>query len=211
MKVERLVLGNFGVNCYIVSFDDFDGNTIIIDPGSEPQKIISYLEERNLKPSLILNTHGHYDHIGAIPVLISRYEIPCYVHEFEEPIVLDPAKNLSSFLGENELSLKTCSLIKGTCVKNFNNLGIEVILTPGHTPGSVIIKLDKILFTGDLLFKGGIGRTDLPGGDIRAIRNSLSTLRKLGQSVKEDLIVYPGHGEETTLKYELKTNYYLRI
>lgn len=203
MKVERLVLGSFKVNCYIISYNK---KNIIVDPGTEPETINKYLKENKVRPDFILNTHGHYDHIGAVSNLTSEYQIPFYIHEFEEPIIIDPAKNLSSFLSKNELSLKTYNLIRGTHIKNFGNLGIEIIITPGHTPGSIIIKFNNFLFSGDLLFKGGIGRTDLPGGDPGKIRQSLKILKEMDS----DLIVYPGHGDKTTLGYELKTNYYLR-
>jgi len=189
LKLNKLVLGFFKVNCYILSMDDA---VIIIDPGGDFPCIEKYLKNENIEPDFILNTHGHYDHIGAVPDLISNYNIPFYIHKFEEPIIKDPEKNLSSFFSKND--------------KNFNNLGIEIINTPGHTPGSIILKYKNFLFTGDLLFKNGIGRTDLYGGNTGEIRNSLRSLKKMDKN----LIVYPGHGEDTSLESEFKTNYYLQ-
>lgn len=203
MKVKRLVLGVFKVNCYILSLDD---TNIIIDPGADFNTIEQYFKLENISPDFIINTHGHYDHIGAVADITGRYKIPFYIHRLEEPIISDPEKNLSSFFGKNALSFKTYNLIDESHIRNFNDLGIEIIHTPGHTPGSIIIKYNNFLFTGDLLFKGGVGRTDLPGGEIKKIKHSLKILKNMDR----DLIIYPGHGEDSILGYEFETNYYLR-
>jgi hydroxyacylglutathione hydrolase len=178
---------------------------IIIDPGADFDIIQKNIEKDNIKPNFILNTHGHYDHIGAVKDIISNYKIPFYIHEKEESIIADPEKNFSSFFGENELSLETYSLIKNTDYRYFADMGIEIINVPGHTPGSIMFKVGDFLFTGDLLFKGAIGRTDLPGGDIKQIKKSLIKLKKMDRK----LIIYPGHGQISSLGYELESNYYL--
>ena len=195
-------LGFFKVNCYILSPGRVN---IIIDPGADFDIIQKNIEEDNVKPDFILNTHGHYDHIGAVKDIIASYKIPFYIHELEEPIITDPEKNFSSFFGENELSLKTYNLIKNTDYSYFADLGIEIINVPGHTPGSIMLKTGNFLFTGDLLFKGAIGRTDLPGGNAAEIKKSLVKIKKMDKK----LIIYPGHGEVTNLEYEMKSNYYL--
>ncbi|MDD5621835.1 MAG: MBL fold metallo-hydrolase [Actinomycetota bacterium] len=202
MNIKRLELGFFKVNCYILSLENVN---IIIDPGADFDIIKNSIEENHTKPDFILNTHGHYDHIGAVRDIVSSYKIPFYIHEFEEPIITDPYKNISSFLGENELSLKTYDLIKNGDYEFFDDLGIDIINVPGHTPGSIVIKTGRSLFTGDLLFKGAIGRTDLPGGDPEEIKRSLERIKKMDKRS----IIYPGHGEVTNLEYELKSNYYL--
>lgn len=202
MRVKKLELGVFKVNCYILSLEDAN---VIIDPGDNFIIIKNYIEKSGVNPDFILNTHGHYDHIGAVAGIVSYYKIPFYIHEYEEQMITDPEKNLSSFFGENELSLKTYNLIKNGDFGYFSRLGIEIINIPGHTPGSIMMMAEDILFTGDLLFKGAIGRTDLPGGDSIQIKNSLNMVRKMDKKLK----IYPGHGEESVLEYELKTNYYL--
>lgn len=202
MRLLKLELGIFKVNCYILSLDNVN---VIIDPGAEFMVIKKNLEKSNIKPDFILNTHGHYDHIGAVNDIISYYDIPFYIHELEEQIITDPLKNCSSFFGENELSLKTYNLIKEEDYNRFLSLGIEIINVPGHTPGSIMLKVEDTLFTGDLLFKGSAGRTDLPGGSIIQIKKSLAKLKKMDYRLK----IYPGHGQESTLEYELRTNYYL--
>jgi len=178
---------------------------MIIDPGADFNIIQRYLMEEDIKPDFILNTHGHYDHIGAVPDVISNYGIPLYIHKFEETIITDPEKNYSSFFGENELVLNTYNLISEADYSYFADLGIEIINAPGHTPGSIMFRAGNYLFTGDLIFKGAIGRTDLPGGDIIQIKKSLAKLKKMDGR----LIIYPGHGESSNLEYEIKTNYYL--
>ena len=202
MKVIRLELGFFKVNCYILCLDNLN---IIIDPGSDFNEIEKCLKNEEITPDFILNTHGHYDHISAVPEIIKKYNIPFYIHKLEEPIITDPVKNLSSFFNGNELLLKTYNLIEENNYTYFNDFGLNIINTPGHTPGSIVIKYCGVLFTGDLLFKGSIGRTDLTGGDSQKIKNSLKILK----SMEKDLIIYPGHGESSTLKFEIHTNYYL--
>lgn len=190
------------MNCYIVLADD---SNFIIDPGAEATRIRLYLEKNGIKPDFILNTHGHYDHIGAVPVIADLYGINFFIHPYEEAIITDPLKNCSSFFGEYNLSLKTYNLIDDNDIKRFKKIGLEIFNTPGHTPGSIIIKAGNFLFTGDLLFRGSIGRTDLPGGSASDIRKSLEFLKEFDR----ELVVYPGHGPESSLGYEIETNCYL--
>jgi len=202
LKVKKLELGFLKVNCYILSLNSIN---VIIDPGADFKIIKENLTRYGIKPDFILNTHGHYDHIGAVNEMIGYYKIPFYIHELEEPIIRDPYKNLSSFFGGNELLLKTYKLIKNNDYGYFEGLGINIINVPGHTPGSIMLNVDGVLFTGDFIFKDSIGRTDLPGGDLIQIKKSLSVLKKMDRSY----LIYPGHGENTTLEQELKTNCFL--
>lgn len=202
MKVKKLILGYFNVNCYVVSAGNF---CFIIDPGADFEAIESYLKSENLKPDFILNTHGHYDHIGAVPETAGAYKIPFYIHKEDEIIITDPDKNFSSVFTQNPLSLKTYNLIDEKALKLFDGLSIEIFNMPGHTPGSIIIKADKSLFTGDLLFRGGVGRTDLFGGNSAQMDRSLKKLRNFDPG----LAVYPGHGANSALGYELRNNYFL--
>jgi len=203
MKIKKFVLKFLDVNCYLVSYKNFN---FLIDPGSEFKRIREYIVKNNLKLDFILNTHGHYDHSGAVVDLIKEFKVPFYIHEKEEEIIADPKKNLSSFFSSNELLLQTCTLISGETVENFLNLGIKIMNFAGHTPGSIIVKIDDNLFTGDILFKGAIGRTDLPGGSSREMDNSLKTIKLFDENLK----IFPGHGPESTMKEELKNNYFLR-
>ncbi|MHB1253544.1 MAG: MBL fold metallo-hydrolase [Candidatus Humimicrobiaceae bacterium] len=203
MKIKKFVLKFLEVNCYLVNYKNYN---FLIDPGSEYKRIRDYILKNNLKLDFILNTHGHYDHIGAVVDLIKEFNVPFYIHEREVEIIEDPKKNLSSFFNSNELLLQTCTLINGDTADDFLNLGIKIMNFAGHTPGSIIIKIDDNLFTGDVLFKGSIGRTDLPAGSNREMNNSLKIIRSFDEKLK----IFPGHGPESTMKEELENNYFLR-
>ena len=202
MKVEKLVLGFFTVNCYIVQTEK---TSFIIDPGADFRLIDGFLRSEKVCPEFILNTHGHYDHIGAIPEIAETYKIPFYIHYNEEPIITDPEKNMSSFFGGNALSLKTYRLIYDNDQIFFNQKGIEIFNFPGHSPGSIAIKIENFLFTGDFLFNGGIGRTDLPGGSPEKMLESLERIKLFNKELK----ICPGHGGESTLEWEIANNFYL--
>jgi hydroxyacylglutathione hydrolase len=202
VKVKKLILGYYNVNCYIVYSPDI---CFIIDPGADFASIEKYLEQEQLKVDFILNTHGHYDHIAAVPDIIKKYNIKFYIHKNDEEIITDPDKNFSSIFTQNPLSLKTYNLIDGKISDYFESLGIKTYNMPGHTPGSIVIETGNFLFTGDLLFRGGVGRTDLYGGDQGKLELSLSGLKEFSKN----LMVFPGHGANSTLEYEFRNNYFL--
>ena len=202
-EVKRIRLDFLDTNCYVVYGDSM---CFLIDPGSEAKKIIRALDKEKIDPDFIINTHCHYDHIGAAEEISGHFKIPVYIHKNEEEILNDPDKNLSSFFNVNTLLLKTYNMISGKENKDFLLKEMDVINTPGHTPGSIIIRYKNYLFTGDLLFKSSIGRTDLPGGSSDEMQQSLAYLKKLEKS----LIVFPGHGADTTLQQELKNNVFLK-
>ncbi|MBM3700214.1 MAG: MBL fold metallo-hydrolase [Actinobacteria bacterium] len=203
MKIKKLILGYYNVNCYIVSSED---SCFIIDPGADFKSIDNYLEQENLRPEFILNTHGHYDHIGAVPDILQKYNIPFYIDSGDEFIITDPEKNFSSVFAKNPLSLKTYKLIEPDDILFLSEeKGIKIYNTPGHTPGSIIVEMGAYLFTGDLLFRGGVGRTDLAGGDINVLKKSLVSLKNLDSKLN----VLAGHGANSSLEYEISNNYYL--
>jgi glyoxylase-like metal-dependent hydrolase (beta-lactamase superfamily II) len=202
MKIDRLVVGSLAANCYIIRLKTL---SFLIDPGAEADNIIRYFDSKGLRPDFILNTHGHFDHIGAVPEIVRRYEIPFYIDPDDEEIITDPFRNGSSIFGENNLSLTTYNLIDAGDIEYFKKNGIEIIKTPGHSPGCITIRIREYLFTGDLLFRGSIGRTDLPGGNIHDMKDSLQKIKNM----ENGILVYPGHGPETDLEYEKSNNYYL--
>jgi hydroxyacylglutathione hydrolase len=203
MEIKKFVLKFFDVNCYLINYKEYN---FLIDPGSEFKRIKDYIVKNSLKLDFILNTHGHFDHTGAVVDLTKEFNVPFYIHEKEEEIIEDPKKNLSSFLSSDKLLLQTCTFISGDTVDDFLNLGIKIMNFAGHTPGSIIIKVEDNLFTGDVLFKGSIGRTDLPGGSGREMNSSLKIIRSFDEKLK----IFPGHGPESTMKEELKSNYFLK-
>jgi len=205
LKVKKLILGFYNVNCYVVTLEKKPNSCFIIDPGADFKSITAYIDQENLHPEFILNTHGHFDHLAAAPEMIEKYKIPFYLHKDEESIALNPEKNMSSLLGSNALSFKTYNLIDDDVLNLLEEHDIYIYEMPGHTPGSIIIKMQRFLFTGDLLFRGGVGRTDLPGGSSKNLASSLRKLKKFNP----ELVVSPGHGATSTLENEFSKNYYL--
>jgi glyoxylase-like metal-dependent hydrolase (beta-lactamase superfamily II) len=195
-QITTLPNGQWRQNCYILSSDN--GQAIIFDPGSDAEMIQKYLDENKLEPLAILNTHAHYDHVGAVVTLMDRYEIPFYLHAGDEKLLKQA--NLYKILFESKKSIKVPvtfdDLSSLSAPLKINNFSFDVLSTPGHTPGSVCFLFFDTLFSGDTLMPNGPGRTDLPGGNKQALALSLDGLRKLPYQT----IIYPGHGKPLTLE-----------
>ena len=200
--VTRLEVGPMAANCYIVA-DESKNDAFLIDPGGDPGRIKQILKKKDLNLKFIINTHGHGDHIFAN----GSFDVPIYIHKLEKEFLTDPDKNLSGMFGFLLKTPKAAKLLEDGEKIYLNDMEIEILHTPGHTPGGISIKLDKVVFTGDTLFAGGIGRTDFPDGSeetlLRSIKDKLLTLG-------DDVIVYPGHGPESTIGEEKRTNSFLR-
>ncbi len=192
MNIHTLTLGSFQTNCYIL---ESDGQCLIIDPGYEPERILSFLDEKGWKPSAILLTHGHFDHVGAVEAIMAATGCALYMHQADhcQPSIYKMLYPLTGKLAPH--------LIKEG---DELPLGLAVLETPGHTPGSVCYLGGGALFSGDTLFCRSCGRTDLPGGNGKILRESLQKLAGL----EDELTVYPGHGESTTLSAEKRYNPY---
>ena len=198
MLIKTFELGNLGANCCIVT----DENTLecaVIDPGDESNVVLSYLEQNKLKLKAILLTHGHFDHTGAVDAVSEETGAPVYINSRDRGAVRPMDTMRFDPKGE------THDLKEGDEIK-VGSLVFKVMETPGHSPGSVTFLCEDALFTGDTLFMGSCGRTDLPGGDMGTL---LKSLRRLGE-LPGDYEVYPGHMDPTTLRRERATNYYLR-
>jgi hydroxyacylglutathione hydrolase len=198
MRVQAFTVGVLATNCYIVNSQE-TGNAVIIDPGfdstAEATQIFRYVEEEKLTIKFVLNTHGHWDHIGGNEVLRMKYGVPVCIHELD-------AHEIAGLNGKTVA--QTVMLREGDLVE-FKDAKLRVIHTPGHTPGSICLIGEKLIFTGDTLFAGGIGRTDFLGGSSRDMKLSLEKLLRLPES----LIVHPGHGPETTIAEEKQDNPFL--
>ena len=194
LQIHTLPLGDYQTNCYILH-QEGNRDCVIIDPGYEPEIILSYLSEKGLTIQAILLTHGHFDHVGAVRELAAQTDCQVYLNpkELAMPPMLTagPLYYTNSYGEGDQLDIAGISL--------------QVLETPGHTPGSVCLITENNLFSGDTLFCGSCGRTDLPCGDHRAMTESLKRLAAL----REDYTVFPGHGSNTTLAWEQKTNPYL--
>lgn len=196
MIFKQLSVPPIGTNCYIFG-DDATKMGAIVDPGGDAAGILAAVRDLGLTVSAIFLTHGHYDHVGALPELRKALPgVPVYLHPAEASIrdgslIPDPGP--------------TVDYGDGSTV-SVGSLTVEVIHTPGHTPGGVCLKVGDTLFTGDTLFRGSMGRTDFPGGSYDAIMDSLKRLAALPGDYK----VCPGHEALSTLEAERKGNYYMR-
>ena len=203
--MERLTIqvGGFEVNCSILSEN---GKAWIVDPGQEADRIIDLLAKKGLEPVAILLTHAHFDHIGGIPGLIEKFPgLPVYVHEKDAPMIGHPLNQLPPEY-PNTGSLKGLRSLRG--LRRVEGLEVEIIETPGHTPGGVCYYFpkDKLLKSGDTLYAGSVGRTDLPGGDMATLMESLQKLTAL----PDDTLVIPGHGMHTRIALEKSGNPFLQ-
>lgn len=210
MKVEKFYYNDIEelyANTYVVSDDS--NNAIIIDPSVDNDKVGDYLEKNNLKPVAILLTHGHFDHIRGIDRLVKRFAIPLYIHEDDKENLTNPYFNCSEDYGTPfVINSKPEIVVDNQELHLLDDEVIKVIHTPFHTQGSVCYYFinNKLLFTGDTLFKQSIGRDDLPGGNHRQIQSSLEKIKRLPKEVK----IYPGHGPNSILEFELGLNCFLR-
>lgn len=209
MHIYTLVLGVCATNCYIFTADDT--HAVIIDPADRASTIYQTLQKHALVPVAILLTHGHFDHIAALDELISLCgDLPVYAHEKELACLTDTSLNLSTGLfGSPFTSTQAVTPITDGTFLDLAGLSLTILHTPGHTAGSVCYyaKEQNTLLSGDALFAGSIGRTDFPGGDAQAL---FASLKKLEARVLPDTVIYPGHGESTTLAQELRYNPYLQ-
>jgi hydroxyacylglutathione hydrolase len=198
MLVETFIVGMLSTNCYVASCTSTK-QAIVIDPGldfsSESQQIYDYIQEANLKVKSIVNTHGHPDHIKADVAFQEKYNVPICIHQLDGHF-LDGLKKREF---PANILLEEDSLIQ--CGREI----LKVIHTPGHTPGCICLVGKRLVFTGDTLFAGGIGRTDFPGGSMNDMGRSLKKLINL----PDYLLVYPGHGETSMIGEEKRTNPFL--
>lgn len=195
MKIQTLTVGNYETNCYIL-YTDSAPDCLVIDPGYEPETVLDKIKSLGKKLTAILLTHGHFDHVGGVREIFAQTDCDIYLCpadcKMPEAMTAGPLCYTNSYQEGDTLSLA--------------GLTIQVLHTPGHTPGSVCLICENNLFAGDTLFAGSCGRTDLPCGSWTQLASSLQRLKAL----PEDYTVYPGHGEATTLSAEKTYNPYMR-
>lgn len=209
MKVETLILGDYETNSYILTADDVTKDCLIIDTGLAPEPLIDYLKSNNLTPQALILTHGHADHIMGVNVLRENWgDIKVAIHKADAEMLTRPARNMSLLAGSAFKTEPADILIDEEGAIEFASLKFDILHTPGHSSGGICLYSSEhgVVFVGDTLFASSIGRTDLHGGDYNT----------LIASIKQKLLVLPpktrvfaGHGPETTIEVEMRTNQYL--
>lgn len=202
--LKKFIVSSFQTNCYLLTNDNKEG--ILIDPGDNGKKINSYLIDNGINLTAILLTHGHIDHIGAVDYLYNIYKCNIYAHKETIEMMRNPKLNLSSLFGHDTIII--APIIESKDNFSINGYVIEWMFLPGHCQGSSMIRFvnENIIFSGDVLFRESIGRFDFPTSSHSDTKNSLEYIK----NIDYDAIVYPGHGEPTSIKYEQSHNYYLK-
>ena len=207
LEVRQLAVGAIAENCYVIRREG-SGKALIVDPGEEAERILAEVEETGAEVEAILITHCHFDHIGAVAPVARATGAPVYCPEIELPLMVD----IMAFVpypgfGPYE-SYDAEETVKGGEILELADLSIDVIFTPGHSPGHVTysVRDEQAIFSGDVLFQGSVGRVDLPGGDGATLIQSIQTLL---DSHSPETTVYPGHMGVTTLGAEQATNPFL--
>lgn len=206
MYLEVLEVGPAAANCYLVICRQ-TGQAAVIDPGGEPERILAAIEKQGAKVQYIINTHGHADHIAANAAVKKATGAPILVHAQDAGYLTDTKKSLLLYLGQDQAGPPADRLLReGDIIAVGQDITLEVLHTPGHTPGGISLKGEGLVFTGDTLFAGSIGRTDFPGGSFSTLINSI---RDKLLPLEDATRVYPGHGPESTIGAERATNPFL--
>ena len=203
LELQQCVLGPVYTNCYIAKNKE-TGEALIIDPADSPSKIELKVNAMGARPVAVLLTHGHFDHIMGVEAVREKYQIPVYACRQEEEMLREPSVNMTDQMGKS-CSIRPDVFLDDLQVFEAAGFSIQMIHTPGHTKGSCCyyLKEEGVLFSGDTLFCGSVGRTDFPGGSASQIRASL---HRLLAALPDDTSVYPGHDTSTTIGYEKRYN-----
>jgi hydroxyacylglutathione hydrolase len=206
LEVRQLTVGPIAENCFIVRKEGAD-KALLVDPGEEPERILAEIAQSGTEVEAILITHCHFDHVGAVAPLARATGAPVYCPEIEAPVLADIMSFTMPGFGPYE-SYQADEVVKGGEALELAGLTLDVLFTPGHSPGHVTyaVRDEEAIFSGDVLFQGSVGRVDLPGGDGPTLIQSIQALL---DSQPAETTVYPGHMGVTTLGAERATNPFL--
>ena len=202
MKIKTIIVGPIATNCYII-WDEKSKEACVIDPGDEQAQISKTLEDLKLDVKCVILTHGHFDHVTALPHIESLSGVPVYIHKEDLFLVTGSVPKFAALFGYKATPLEGLEFMRDSQQIKIGDMVLKIIHTPGHTPGGVCIYLEneKVMFTGDTLFFEDHGRVDLPAASGKMMLDSLKRLLAL----PADVTVYPGHGRSTSIGNERKT------
>lgn len=208
MNVKTLPVGPFETNCYLYR-DETSGDGVIIDPGGEEALIIKEVESSRMKPRGILLTHGHGDHIAAVAPLMEHFGLSLWVGAGEEELLANPSANVSAFYGQPIVAPAPDYVVRDEELISVGAVTLKVLATPGHSPGGVcyLDESEGLLFCGDTIFYGSVGRTDFPGSSHQTLIRSIN--EKI-MKLPDGIVCYPGHGPATTVGAERVNNPFLK-
>jgi len=206
MKLSKLKVGPIQANCYLV-YDEQTKEALVVDPGAEEEQIYREIEKLELKVKYIVNTHGHHDHIGGNQYIREATGATLCIHEKDGLMLTNSKNNFSYLMGMQVISPEADKYLEDGDVLEFADLRFKVLHTPGHSPGGICLVGHGVCFSGDTLFAQSIGRTDLPGGSIEELFTSIRTKLFV---LDDTIVVYPGHGSQTTIGQEKTDNPFLR-
>ena len=205
MYIKTLVVGDYDTNCYILT-PDSSIQAIVIDPADEPDVILDAIAEKGLDVKYIILTHGHWDHFGAAKYIAEKTGAKIGIHKLDKKALSDSDLSMAFIFVDHLDEVKPDMELSDGQVLKLGDLDAIIIHTPGHTPGGISILIDDCLFTGDLIFKGSVGRTDLTGGSYETLLNSV---KEKVLVLPDRIKIYPGHGPATTIGNERRQNPFL--
>jgi glyoxylase-like metal-dependent hydrolase (beta-lactamase superfamily II) len=203
MVIKELVVGPLESNCYLI-IDENSKETLVVDPGDEPDRIIDLVHENSLHVKYIVCTHAHFDHVGALSDIKQETGAPIVIHRDEQEVYRGTRQQAVSWGFELDELPEPDMLVSEGDILEIGSLKFMIIHTPGHSPGGICLSGEDILITGDTLFAGSVGRTDLHGGDLIQLKKSFKRLMSFSDEVK----ILPGHGPETTIGREKRENFF---
>ncbi|MBN2018814.1 MAG: MBL fold metallo-hydrolase [Sedimentisphaerales bacterium] len=209
MKIDRLVLGEFETNCYILRSSEQATDCLIIDTGLDVRPLMEFLENHKANPIAMVLTHGHIDHIAGVEELRAKYPaIKVYIHKADADLLANSVSNLSFMTGDSFSTDEADHLVNEPDIIEKAGIKLQVIHTAGHTPGGICLYAEQegVVFVGDTLFADSVGRTDFPGGDMRRLIDNIKDKLLI---LPDATTVYPGHGPQTTIGREKTHNPFL--